>query len=267
MPVSEKPIFRREFLIGLSAFAAACGSSTGDRPLVADIWSGPEDTENSGSGRLHSRPGKPTQKPLEPGEHQIDVAAGRKAIAYIPREFDQSKPVAFLLLLHGATLDAEGPIKGLKQFADDSTVVLLSPKSEDYTWDLSIAGFGDDAGFVDKCLDYMFDRCVIDKKHLAIGGFSDGASYALTLGTGNGDLFSQAIAFSPGYVAAITHVGKPRIFIAHGTRDTILPIDKCGRRIASDLRADGYDVTFKEFDGPHTVPPEIAKAAVTWFKA
>jgi transketolase len=28
---------------------------------------------------------------------------------------------------------------------------------------------------------------------------------------------------------------------------------------------DGYDVTFREFDGPHGVPPEIARGAVEWW--
>ena len=31
------------------------------------------------------------------------------------------------------------------------------------------------------------------------------------------------------------------------------------------LEASGYDVTYREFDGPHTVPPEIARGAVDWF--
>jgi len=33
------------------------------------------------------------------------------------------------------------------------------------------------------------------------------------------------------------------------------------------LRQASYDVTYQEFDGPHTVPPEIAQAAVAWFLA
>ena len=126
MVFTGKLISRRELLIGLGAFAAACRSVTSERPLVSDMWSGPDDSENAGTGRLHSRPSQPTQKPLEAGQHNIEVSAGRKAIAYIPKGFDQTKPVAFALLLHGATLDAEGPIKNLKQFADESTTVLLS---------------------------------------------------------------------------------------------------------------------------------------------
>jgi predicted esterase len=31
------------------------------------------------------------------------------------------------------------------------------------------------------------------------------------------------------------------------------------------LERAGYDVTYREFDGPHTVPPDIAREAADWF--
>jgi predicted esterase len=33
------------------------------------------------------------------------------------------------------------------------------------------------------------------------------------------------------------------------------------------LREAGYDVTFAEFDGGHTVPPEIADQSMAWWLA
>lgn len=104
----------------------------------------------------------------------------------------------------------------------------------------------------------------MDPARLAITGFSDGASYALSLGLTNGDLFSRVLAFSPGFAAPADRQGAPRIFISHGTADAVLPIDRCSRRIVPRLEQAGYDVTYVEFDGPHTVPPEIQRAAVDW---
>jgi phospholipase/carboxylesterase len=96
---------------------------------------------------------------------------------------------------------------------------------------------------------------------MAVGGFSDGASYALSLGLVNGSLFRHVIAFSPGFMDPPTTSGKPAIFVSHGTADRVLPIDKCSRRIVPLLKSAGYKVDYREFEGGHTVPPELAKAA------
>ena len=127
--------------------------------------------------------------------------------------------------------------------------------------------FGADVAFIDQALAWTFERYAIDPDSIGVAGFSDGASYALSLGLANGDLFGRVMAFSPGFVAPAPLQGRPRLFISHGTADTVLPIDQCSRRIVPLLRQASYDVTYQEFDGPHTVPPEIAQAAVAWFLA
>ena len=106
----------------------------------------------------------------------------------------------------------------------------------------------------------------VDPARIGIGGFSDGASYALSLGVANGDLFTHVLAFSPGFIAPAVRRGKPRIFISHGTRDEVLPIDRTSRTIVPDLERRGYDVRYREFNGPHTVPADLAREAFGWFK-
>jgi phospholipase/carboxylesterase len=54
------------------------------------------------------------------------------------------------------------------------------------------------------------------------------------------------------------------VFVAHGIADAVLPIGRCSRRIVPALRRAGYRVEYREFDGPHTVPPHIARAGVDW---
>ncbi|MFP5247954.1 MAG: alpha/beta hydrolase, partial [Thermoanaerobaculia bacterium] len=107
----------------------------------------------------------------------------------------------------------------------------------------------------------------VDPAHLCVSGFSDGASYALTLGLANGDLFTHCIAFSPGFLQAVEQVGKPRFFISHGNDDQILPVHLCSRRIVPRLERAGYDVRYREFAGGHTVPGEVASDAMQWFVA
>jgi predicted esterase len=118
---------------------------------------------------------------------------------------------------------------------------------------------------IGRALEHTFSRYAVDPARLAIGGFSDGASYALSSGITNGDLFTHMVAFSPGFVAPAGHTGSPRVFVSHGTRDDVLPIDRCSRRIIPELERGGYDVLYREFDGGHTILPEIASEAIGWF--
>jgi phospholipase/carboxylesterase len=104
----------------------------------------------------------------------------------------------------------------------------------------------------------------IDANRVVIGGFSDGASYAISLALLNGDLFKGVMAFSPGVVIEGPWVGKPRFYISHGKHDHILPIEKCGRRIAADLDAHAYGVTLTEFDGGHEIPADVLREGFRW---
>jgi predicted esterase len=107
----------------------------------------------------------------------------------------------------------------------------------------------------------------IDPARIAIAGFSDGASYALSLGLINGALFSHIIAFSPGFALPTRSEDAPSIFISHGREDAVLPIERCGRRIAVRLRGLGHSVAYREFAGGHVVPADIVEAAFQRFLA
>jgi predicted esterase len=171
-------------------------------------------------------------------------------------------------MLHGAGGSSEGGLNPFLPLADDAGLVLLAPDSRQVTWDVVVTGrFGRDAAFIDMSLAQTFARCAVDPSRIAIAGFSDGATYSLSLGLTNGDLFKAIVAFSPGFEAAAEQHGKPRIFISHGTRDTTLPIAQTSRRIVPRLRGQGYRVRFRVFRGPHTVPPEVAREAVAWLTA
>jgi phospholipase/carboxylesterase len=132
------------------------------------------------------------------------------------------------------------------------------------TWDAVLGGFGPDAAFIDAALARVFTRYAVDPARIAVEGFSDGASYAIGLGLTNGDLFTHAIAFSPGSLPLLERNGAPAVFVSHGTADQILPIDRCSRRIVPELERRKYPVSYVEFAGDHRVPPEIAARAVRW---
>ena len=140
-------------------------------------------------------------------------------------------------------------------------MVLVAPKSESRIWN---PFYGSDLNSIDRALKRAFARCRIDPRRIAIGGFSDGAGNALTLGLVNGDLFRAVMALAPGALIAEKTTGKPRVFIAHGTRDTTIPI-RASDTIVRKLRASRYSVTYRRFRGTHEVPDAISAAAVRWF--
>ena len=79
--------------------------------------------------------------------------------------------------------------------------------------------------------------------------------------------FDAIVAWSPGFIAPVDTVGQPRVFLSHGTQDTILPIDRCGRPIAVGLHKNGYDVEYIEFEGGHEMPDPIIRASFSWLTA
>jgi phospholipase/carboxylesterase len=79
--------------------------------------------------------------------------------------------------------------------------------------------FGPDVEYLDRALIRVFELLTLDRRPLTLSGFSDGASYALSLGLANGDLFTHLAAFSPGFIAPAPSIGTPRIFISHGINE------------------------------------------------
>jgi len=169
-------------------------------------------------------------------------------------------------MLHGAGGTAGQVVPMLQAMADQHGVLIVAPDSRARgTWDVIRGAYGPDIQFIDQALDFVFMRFSIDARHIAIGGFSDGASYALSVGLMNGDLFQHILAFSPGFAAPGQRIGKPRIFISHGNRDDVLPVERCGRQLARELSRAGYEVDYREFAGGHVVPRELVSAAAMRF--
>src|ERR687890_208872 len=211
--------------------------------------------------RLRARPVRVTgSTPV--GLQPLMIGAARDSHLYVPTTYRADRPAPLVLLLHDAGGHARQGLDLLRSLADAAGLLLLAPASRDHTWDLLVdRRYGPDAAIIEQ----TFSRYAIDPVRLAIGGFSDGASYALSLGITNGDLFTHVLAFSPGLMAPGGRTGSPRIFVSHGVRDGVLPIDRCSHRIVPELERGGYDVLYREFDGEHSISLEIALEAIGWF--
>ncbi len=213
-------------------------------------------------GRLSARP-RTGVKTSATGQIKLGMDRDRDAVLQIPKSAGES-PMPLLVMLHGATQSAEDMFWYLGTSHEEAGVAVLAPNSRGTTWDAIRTTFADDVNYLNRALELTFEKVAIDPARLALGGFSDGATYAISLGLINGDLFNSVVAFSPGFVINGEAHGKPRFFISHGTHDHILPIDRCGRRIAAGLKASGYEVSFREFDGDHEIPADVAREGLKW---
>ncbi|MGE3681098.1 MAG: alpha/beta hydrolase [Bdellovibrionales bacterium] len=184
---------------------------------------------------------------------------------FVPDKSETVRPLPLLVAFHGAGGSGSQMISLLHDIADTGRFMILAPDSRGRTWDAIRGDFGPDMGFLDRALERMSQSYPVDLDQIAVGGFSDGASYALSVGLSNGDVFSHILAFSPGFIPTMDVNGKPKIYISHGRSDSVLPIERCSRRIVSQLQSLGIEVLYREFDEGHTIPQELAEEAVGWF--
>ena len=249
---------RRALLVGSAAAPMAMALAS------CESASSPEN--GARQGRLSFRPPPPPPRALaRTGGVKLQGAEGAQpALLYVPSGKDR-EPLRLLVMLHGAGGNAERLLEMLSDEADRHRLLLMAPRSTAATWDVLTGGFGPDVRNIDRLLTEVASRYRL--QGYTIAGFSDGASYALSLGLANGDVFDSIVAFSPGFEAAeVTH-GRPPVFISHGTQDQTLPIDRTSRRIVPSLEDAGYDVTYQEFSGGHVVPQAVQRRAVEWLDA
>lgn len=194
------------------------------------------------------------------------------AIAYRPAGLGK-EPAPLLVLLHGLGGGPDEMIDRFRAEADRRGVVLVAPKSLGPTWDLLAdrspnalaagrARLGDDPPRITRALRAVATRLPIDQHQIALGGFSDGASYAITVGTSAPGLFRTLLIFSPGVdqVTPGDHAGQ-RAFVAHGDRDRVLSFERTRTRFVPTLEKAGVAVTFAPFAGDHQLDSAIMTRA------
>lgn len=218
------------------------------------------------AGRMNFRPGDvPTADPLPPGRHGLAFPEGREAVLVVPEGMDAHTPTPLLVMFHGAGGEANRVLPHLVSHARARRFLLLAPQSMFPTWDVVIGGHGPDLQRLDGALAVVASHFRVDPTHLAFAGFSDGGSYALSLGLTNGDVASHVIGLSAGFMNSFTQIGTPKVFLGHGRSDSQLPIETSAHLHAKRLLDSGYDLTLQPFDGDHVIVPWVVGRAVEFF--
>ena len=107
-------------------------------------------------------------------------------------------------------------------------------------------------------------------------GFSQGAVYAYTIGLQNPDKIKGVIGFS-GYLMDLEgdksilsqqdiESGKElRLYIAHGIDDAAIEVETA-RKLKTMFEAQGFDLTYTEFEGRHGIKADVFNDAVQWMQ-
>jgi phospholipase/carboxylesterase len=232
------------------------------------------DKDPSEVTRISSRPFDPTII-INPGELKLGLGGPRlvnrsiwwrDGLLYIPKKALSGERLPLLVWLHGGGGKAKS-FTYMYPIAEEYGVVFLALDARHNTWDGIDSPFGPDVLFIDQALNFTFNRVKIDDNKIALGGISDGASYALALGRSNGDFFTHLIAVAPWRLSPPSPpIGSPRILVAHGTRDNVYSVYGSRYYIVPALKSDGYEVDYYEFDGPHRVPEAVARHIFSWLK-
>ena len=200
-----------------------------------------------------------------PGQHALKLADGdRDGLYYIPKDYKPGVRAPLWVVLHGAGGTAQGT-QYMFALADEFGVILIAPDSRDErTWDGVLRNWGPDVDYIAAAVGQISRLCSVDRARMTVAGFSDGASYSLSLGISYGDQFSRIISMSPGVMQPMAARGKPKIFISHGIGDEVMPIDETSRRFVPRLKSLGYDVTYREYEGTHRPSAPIVREAFQW---
>ena len=253
---------RRDFVrAGLGVTTAVLLMGCSD-PAAPDRLDG--DNADQLSSRLSARPGVPT-KGFQKGFTTLGLDPLRDGFIFVPQCYDAATPIPLLVALHGSQSSSAFWAQ-YEQRAEDRCFAIMAPDARTSTWDIAEGRLGPDITFIDQALERVFEQVSVDPSRIVLLGFSDGASYAISIGVSNGDLFNHLVAHSPGFFIPFEPiVGQPAIYISHGSRDGILPVTTTRDQIVPNFEQAGYGVTYEEFDGGHQIPDAIAEGALDWW--
>ena len=142
-----------------------------------------------------ARPGRAEQ--LTPGQYPLDLDKVRDGVLYIPKGYKADTPMPLVVMFHGAGGSGLNT-QYTWPLADELGMIVLAPDSRDErTWDLVLGVYGPDVEFLMEAFRQVLAKCSVDRQRLTVAGHSDGASYSLSFGITNGDVFHKVIALSP----------------------------------------------------------------------
>ena len=120
---------------------------------------------------------------------QIEQGAAR-GVLLTPDEIDPARSYPLITVLHGAGRQDEMLVKACRGEPERRQALFFVPRSVAPTWDLITGNGRADLDFLHYAYDLIYRRYPVAANAQCLIGYSDGASYALSLGLSNPGFFS-----------------------------------------------------------------------------
>lgn len=201
--------------------------------------------------------------PIEWGEH--------RAVLLTPSEIDPDRRYPLITVLHGAGRQDEMLVKVCRGEPEARNALFLVPRSIQPTWDLIVGGGRPDLDFLEFAYDLIYRRYPVDERRQAMIGYSDGASYALSIGLSNPNIFRAVMAWAAGFVAydysfVKEDDPKPELLLEYGTHDEVFSFQQVALPMRASLEEAGYRVEFRvDEGGRHWPSGYFQREALDWF--
>ncbi len=194
-----------------------------------------------------------------------------RAVLLTPDEIDAERAYPLVTVLHGAGRQDEQLAVAFRDEPERRDALFLIPRSFLQTWDLIASRERHDLDFLEWAYDLVYRRYPIDPRRQALLGYSDGASYALSVGLSNPHVFSAVLGWAAGFrVIDESRVDpgarRPRILLEYGTHDQLFPFEQVALPMRQGLEREGYEVEFRvDQGGKHWPSGDFQHEALDWF--
>jgi phospholipase/carboxylesterase len=203
-------------------------------------------------------------------EHLVRPAAGRADGA--------------LVLFHGRGADEHDLFPLLDMLDPERRLVGVTPRGPlslppggAHWYVVRQVGFPDPGTFgptfelASRWLDELGEQTGVSPERTVLGGFSQGAVMAHSLGLGTGRLRPAGILALSGFIPVVDGFEPdlspplPPVAIGHGTLDPVISVE-FGRRARATLEEAGADVLYRESPIPHTIDPRFLAELTGWVR-
>jgi len=209
-----------------------------------------------------------------------------------PENYDASRSYPLLIGMHGMGGNSDGFVAQYDKLENPQIIYVtpeapyllsmnVGPQWHMRAWSLTNVGKQAKLSADKLVSDYILqaiDKISLEYKisNVYLMGFSEGAVYAYTVGIQNPDKIEGVIGFS-GYLMSVEgdksiltqqdiEEGQDvRLFIAHGIDDAAIDVETA-RALKAMFEEQGYDLTYREFNGRHNIKANIFNDAVSWMQ-